>query len=160
MSPTTEVLAVGGTAPDFELRDQHGSAVTLSRLRGAPVLLVFFPAAFSSVCSSELCDLRDWWPQTRSDLSKGAELLAISCDPMFSLRGYSDAEGIDFPLLSDFWPHGAVAQAYGVFDDSFGTPRRSSYLVDPEGRVAWSVHNARPDARPVEDYAAALQQLV
>ena len=154
---TTDPLQVGDRAPDFELRDQHGATVSLSRLRGRRhALLVFFPAAFSSVCSSELCDLQDWWPQGGRD---DTELLAVSCDPMFSLRGYSDAQGIDFPLLSDFWPHGAVSQAYGVFDESSGTPQRSSYLLDQQGQVVWAVHNARPDARPVHDYRSALERL-
>ena len=152
------MLEVGDTAPDFELRDQHGSPVTLSGFRGRkPVLLVFFPAAFSSVCSSELCDLRDGYSRLTG---LGAELLAISCDPMFSLRGYSDAEGIDYPLLSDFWPHGAVAQGYAVFDDTLGRARRSTYLVDADGRIAWAVHHAAPDPRPVSDYEAALKTLL
>ena len=151
------MLDVGDEAPDFELRDQHGQSVSLSRFRGRKhVLLVFYPAVFSNVCSSELSNLRDWWPQEGRD---DAELVAISCDPMFALRGYSDAEGIEYPLLSDFWPHGEVARAYGVFDDSSGTPRRSSYLVDADGRVAWAVHNARPDRRPIEAYEAALAEL-
>jgi mycoredoxin-dependent peroxiredoxin len=154
---TTEVLPVGAQAPGFALRDQHGRTVTLAGLQGrSHVLLVFFPAAFSSVCSAELCDLRDWWPQGGRD---DTELLAVSCDQVFALRGYSDAEGIDYPLLSDFWPHGAVSQAYGVLDDSTGTSRRSSYLVDVQGAVVWSVHNARADSRPVQDYAAALELL-
>ncbi len=149
-------LDEGAQAPDFELRDQHGRSVTLSRLRGrSAVALVFFPAVFSSVCSSELSDLRDWWadPVRRP---ADAALLAISCDPMFSLRGYSDAADIDYPLLSDFWPHGAVAQRYDVFDDSVGTARRSSYVVDTEGRVAWSVHHAARVARAVTDLEQAL----
>ena len=151
-------LEPGAGAPDFELRDQHGQRRVLSAARGRPVALVFFPAAFSSVCGSELAALRDWWadPAARSS---GAELWALSCDPMFSLRGYGDAEGIDFPLLSDFWPHGAVARAYGVFDETSGTPRRSSYVVDPNGRVAWAVHNARPDPRPVADLQRAVEAL-
>jgi mycoredoxin-dependent peroxiredoxin len=151
------VLAVGDTAPDFELRDQHGRIVTMSRFHGRQhVLMVFFPAVFSSVCGAELRDLRDWWPpQGRGDTA----LLAISCDPMFALRGYSDAEDVDYPLLSDFWPHGAVCQAYGVFDDRLGTAKRSSYLVDVDGRVAWAVHSPSRDIRPVPEYEAALQQL-
>jgi peroxiredoxin len=149
------VLEVGDAAPDFELRDQHGAPVRLSSGRGRkPVLLVFFPAAFSSVCSSELNDLRDGYS---SLTGLGAEVLAISCDPMFSLRAYSDAEGIDYPLLSDFWPHGAVAQAYGVFDDTLGRAKRSTYLVDKDGKVAWTAHHAAPDPRSLHDYEAALE---
>jgi peroxiredoxin len=151
-------LEPGAVAPDFELRDQHGQRRALSALRGRPVALVFFPAAFSSVCGSELVALRDWWADP-ADRRPDVELWAISCDPMFSLRGYADAEGIDFPLLSDFWPHGAVAQAYGVLDQTSGTALRSSYVVDGEGRIAWAVHNAPSDPRPVADLEQALAAL-
>jgi mycoredoxin-dependent peroxiredoxin len=157
-APSTEVLLVGDKAPAFDLRDQHGRSVTSARLLGrSNALLVFYPAVFSSICSSELRELRDWWPREGYG---DTELLAISCDPMFSLRGYSDAEWIDFPLLSDFWPHGAVCRAFGVFDDRSGTAKRSSYLLDQEGRVAWSVHNAGRDSRPVSGYADALARLL
>jgi peroxiredoxin len=150
-------LRDGATAPDFTLRDQHGQSVSLSAYRGrSPVLLVFYPAAFSRVCSGELTALRDGWP-----LRDGAdaELLAVSCDPVFSLRAASDAERIAFPLLSDFWPHGAVSAAYGVFDRDLGTSRRSSFVLDREGRVRWQVHHATPDARRLEEYRRALSQL-
>ena len=151
------MLQVGDRAPDFELRDQHGRRVALSGLLArSHVLLVFFPAAFSSVCSAELRELRDWWPRAGRD---DTQLLAVSCDPMFSLRGYGDAEGIEFPLLSDFWPHGSVCRAYGVFDEDSGTPARASYLVDQERGVVWSTHSGRGQARPVQAYQAALQQL-
>ena len=151
------MLQVGEHAPDFELRDQHGRSIALSRLLDRRhVLLVFFPAAFSSVCGAELRELRDWWPLGGRD---DIELLAVSCDPMFSLRGYGEAEGIDFPLLSDFWPHGSVSGSYGVFDEDSGTPQRSSFLVDRDGRVVWSVHSGRGQARPVQAYQAALQEL-
>lgn len=151
------MLQVGDRAPDFDLRDQHGRTVVLSRLLAQHhVLLVFFPAAFSSVCSAELRELRDWWPSGGRD---DTQLVAVSCDPMFALRGYSDAEDIDFPLLSDFWPHGAVSLAYGVFDDIVGTARRSSYLVDRGGSVVWSVHGARAESRGVQGYGSALAQL-
>ena len=154
---TTRGLPDGSEAPDFELRDQHGTPVRLSSFRGArDAVLVFYPYAFSRVCTGELTALRDAWPQLDRD---DVAVLGLSCDPMFSLRGYSDAEGIGFPLLSDFWPHGAVAQAYGVFDETSGTPGRSSYVVDPEGRIAWAVHNARPDPRPVADLQRALEAL-
>ena len=150
-------LEVGVPAPDFALRDQHGQTVTLSSYRGSKaVLLVFYPWAFSRVCGGELQALRDELPRFRTDT---VELLAISCDPMFSLRAFGDAEKLAFPLLSDHWPHGEVARAYGVFNEQTGAADRSTYLVDRDGTVAWSVHNAIPDARDLEEYAAALAAL-
>ena len=87
-------------------------------------------------------------------------MLAISCDPVYSLRAFADAEGLNFPLLSDFWPHGAVASAYDVFDESKGRARRSSYVVDREGRVRWAVHNAMPEGRDLDEHLAQLRALV
>ena len=153
---TPEPLPVGATAPDFTLRDQHGQDVSLAALRGAPVLLVFFPWAFSRVCTGELATLRD---VRRSVEERGARLLALSCDPVFSLRAFAEAEALDYPLLSDFWPHGAVASAYGVLDLERGCPRRSSYLLDRDGAVHWSVHHETSDAREVEAHLEALQRL-
>ncbi len=150
-------LRRGALAPDFTLRDQHGQDVRLSSFRGkAAVLLVFYPAAFSRVCSGELTALRDGWPLLDR---AGAELLAISCDPVFTLRAAADAETIEFPLLSDFWPHGAVSAAYGVFDEHRGSSRRSSFALDRDGTVHWQVHNPGPEARDVEAYRRALDEL-
>ena len=149
-------LVVGAPAPALELRDQHGQRVTLASFRDRrSVLVVFFPYAFSSVCSNELRQLRDAW----SGVDRDVELLAVSTDPLYALRAFSDAEKLDFPLLSDFWPHGAVASAYGVFDEERGCARRSSFLVDQRGDLAWFVHNSMPDARSVEDYRAAIDPL-
>ena len=149
-------LRVGEPAPDFELRDQHGRTVSLSELRGRSVVLVFYPYAFSSVCTGELADLRDTWPAfDREDVA----VLGISCDPMFSLRAYADAEGLDFPLLSDFWPHGAVASAYGVLDDLRGCARRSTFVVDRDGVLRWLLHNPMGEARRTQDYLDILEDL-
>ena len=150
-------LAVGDEAPDFELRDQHGQRVRLSSYRGSrSVVLVFFPTAFSPVCSSELSTLRSTWPELER---RDVELLTVSCDPMFTLRAFSDQEGVEFRMLTDFWPHGAVSTAYDVFDRSFGCSKRSTFVIDPEGRVAWLVHNAMPDPRSVDDYIGAVELL-
>jgi len=150
-------LEVGSVAPDFSLRDQHGQRVTLSSFRGRrSAVLVFYPWAFSSVCSSELVQLRDAWP---SAAGEDTALLAVSCDPMYSLRAFGDAERLEFPLLSDFWPHGAVASAYGVFDEELGCATRSTFVVDRAGTVRWSVHNAMPDARSLEECVAAVAGL-
>jgi peroxiredoxin len=148
---------VGELAPDFELRDQHGTPVRLSDRRGASnVVLVFYPFAFSSVCSAELCALRDSFPEvTRPDV----ELMAVSADSVFALRTWADAEGFSFALLSDFWPHGAVARSYGVFDENMGAARRGTFILDKAGVVRWKVVNPIPQARDVADYQKALAEL-
>ena len=150
-------LELGAPAPDFELRDQHGQLAALSSHRGRrAVLLVFYPYAFSRVCTSELGDLRDAWAELdRPDL----EVLAISCDPVFTLRAYGEAEGLPFALLSDFWPHGEVARAYGAFDELHGCPVRSSYLLDAEGVVRWSLHHPSGQGRDPGEYLAAVAAL-
>jgi peroxiredoxin len=148
---------VGERAPDFELRDQHGQTVSLSGFRGGKaVVLVFYPFAFSRVCTGELAVLRE---QRHRFVTEDVQLLAVSCDPMFALRAFADRDGLDFPLLSDFWPHGAVSRAYGVFDDRRGCSRRSTFVVDTDGVLRWSVHNAMPDARDAEEYARVQDEI-
>jgi len=116
------IPAAGSRAPDFSTRNQYGEEVRLSDFTGRrDVVLVFYPYAFSQVCTSELAALRD-----RPDLLAAAEFLAISCDPMFTLRAYSDAQGLNFGLLTDFWPHGEIASSYGVFDADRGCALRGA----------------------------------
>jgi peroxiredoxin len=151
-------LALGGPAPDFTLRDQFGQDTTLSSYRGSKaVLILFYPYAFSNVCTGEMNLIR-----TRLDefLTFDTEVLAISCDPVYTLRAWADTDGLNFPLLSDFWPHGQVAQAYGVFDEKTGTPQRSSYVVDRDGNLAWAVHNPRSEGRDLDDHLARLRATV
>lgn len=146
----------GEAAPDFSLPDTHGTPVRLSDLRGGPVALVFYPFAFSGICSSELCELRD----NLADFERaGVRLLAVSCDPMFALRAWREREGFGFDLLSDFWPHGEVAKAYGVFSPTDGAAVRGSFLVDAAGVVRWSVVNPRSQARDLAAYRAAIEAL-
>ena len=148
-------LPLGALAPDFMLRDQFGQDVTLSSYRGTKaVTLVFFPYAFSGVCTGEMAGIRE---RLADFLTFDTEVLGISCDPVFSLRAFADADGLNFPLLSDFWPHGEVSRAYGVLDERTGAPRRSSYVVDKEGRVRWAVHNASSEARDLEEHLAQLR---
>ncbi len=146
---------LGQPAPDFALRDQHGADVRLSSYRGRKaVVVMFYPFAFSRVCSGELCAVRDSLPTFESD---GVQLLAVSCDPVYALRAFAEQDGLAFPLLSDFWPHGEVARAYGVFNEQRGCSDRSSFIVDPDGVLRWSVHNAMPDARDLEEHARVLR---
>jgi peroxiredoxin len=150
-------LEPGGPAPDFSLRDQHGATVTLSSYRGQKaVVLMFYPYAFSSVCTGELCEVRDSLPTFESDQ---VQVLAISCDPVFSLRAFAEQDGLTFPLLSDFWPHGEVAKAYGVLNEERGCADRSTFIVDRDGVLRWSVHNQMPDARDLEEQAKVLTGL-
>jgi peroxiredoxin len=144
-------------APDFELRDQHGQKVRLSTFRAEKaVVLMFYPYAFSRVCTGELCEMRD---NATRFVSDDVQLLAISCDPIFSLRAFSERDGLDFPLLSDFWPHGEVARLYDNFDDARGCANRSTFIVDKGGVLRWAVRNAMPDARDLQEYVAALDRL-
>lgn len=148
---------MGELAPDFELRDQHGTPVRLSDRRGAKnVVLVFYPFAFSSVCSGEMCALRDSFPEVSGP---DVELMAVSVDTTFSLRTWADAQSFSFALLSDFWPHGAVARSYGVFDENMGAATRGTFIMDKAGVVRWKVVNPIPQARDVADYQKALAEL-
>jgi len=150
-------LGVGEVAPDFTLRDQHGKQMTLSDFRGVKnVVVVFFPFAFSGVCTSELCEIRDDLGAFESD---DVEVLAISCDHMFSLRAWADAQGYFFPMLSDFWPHGATAQAYGVFRQSAGSALRGTFLIDRDGVVRWTLVNGTSEKRDFGGYHVALKEL-
>ena len=151
-------LEVGAQAPDFELRDQHGQRVRLSAFRGSkPVVLVFFPSAFSPVCSSELSTLREAAPELER---AGVELLTVSCDPMFTLRAFSDQQAIEFRMLSDFWPHGEVTRAYEVFNERTGAALRGTFLVDRDGVVRWSLVNGIGQGRDFSGYRTALKDLV
>ncbi len=150
-------LTIGGPAPDFTLRDQFGQDVTLSSFRGSKaVVIFFFPFAFSGVCTGEMSGIRD---RLDEFITFDTEAVAVSCDPIYSLRSFADADGLNFSLLSDFWPHGSVAKAYDVFDERVGCAQRSSYIVDKEGIVRWSVHNAMPDGRDLGEHLTQLQAL-
>lgn len=150
-------VEVGTPAPDFTLPDQHRQPTTLSSFRGErPVVLVFFPLAFTGVCTGELCAIRDRLPVLDGS---GAQVIGISCDSGPSLRVFADQEGIEYPLLSDHWPHGEVARRYGVFDERLGLALRGSFVIDREGLVRWATLNQIPDARDVADYERALAGL-
>lgn len=150
-------LSVGAEAPDFELTDQHGQLFRLSDLTGRrAALVVFFPWAFSGVCGGELHAMQAALDDLVSD---DLALLTISTDSMYALRTFADREGFTFPMLSDFWPHGAVAEAYGVLHPDIGIALRGTFLVDRDGIVRWTVVNSIPDARDVGDYRAAVAAL-
>ena len=150
-------LANDTKAPDFELPNQFGEHVRLSDFRGKkPVALVFFPLAFSSTCTSELCALRDNLNLFQAD---SVELMGISVDSKATLRAFAEAEGYDFTLLADFWPHGDVAKEYGVFIAEKGFANRATFLIDIDGVIRASIITAPGQARSLEEYTAALAEL-
>ena len=150
-------VEIGDEAPDFELPDQHGTPVKLSSFRGGKiVVLVFYPLAFSPVCSTELCAMREDFPEVSRD---DVELLTVSVDSLYSHRVWAEQENFQFSLLSDFWPHGAVAKAYGVFDQDRGVALRGTFVIDKEGVVRWKVVHPIPQARDIADYQKAIAAL-
>jgi mycoredoxin-dependent peroxiredoxin len=149
-------LSVGDTAPEFSLRDQDKQEVSLAELRGTPVLLVFYPFAFSGLCTGELCQLRD---ELADYTAAGVKVLAISTDPTFSLKAFREQQGFDFPLLSDFWPHGATAEAYEAFNEKAGMALRATFLVDADGKVAFAEVNSPGDVREQSGWKNAVAGL-
>ena len=150
-------LEVGGSAPDFKLKNQHGEEVSLSSFKGKKnVVVLFYPFAFSGICTGELCGLRD---DLSSFQNESVELLAISTDPMYSLKAFAEKEGYKFSLLADFWPHGEVAKKYGVFNEERGCAVRGTFIIDKNGVLRWSVVNNLGDARNLVDYKEALAKL-
>ncbi|WP_240644269.1 peroxiredoxin [Antribacter gilvus] len=143
----------GDPAPDLTLPDTHGTPVHLADLRGEAVLVVFYPFAFSGTCTGELCELRD---NIEDFETAGVRLLAVSTDPVFTLKAWQEKEGFGFDLLSDFWPHGEAARAFGVFDENSGHALRGSFLIDADGIVRWAVVNPRGQRRDLEGYRQAL----
>jgi peroxiredoxin len=144
-------------APDFELPNQFGEHIRLSDFRHKkPVVLVFYPLAFSSTCTSELCELRD---NIALFNDKSIELLGVSVDSKATQRAFAEAEGYQFNLLADFWPHGAVAKEYGVFLPEKGFANRASFLIDTNGIIRASFITTPAEARSIADYRAALAEL-
>ncbi len=150
-------IPVGAQAPDFELKDNHGAPVRLSGFRGhRNVVLLFYPFAFTGVCTGELSEIRDRLEQFAE---RDAEVLAVSNDSIHTLRVFGEQEDLPFPLLSDFWPHGNVSRAYGVFDEDKGCAVRGTFVIDRPGVVRATVTSAMADARDVSEYLAALDTL-
>lgn len=150
-------VEIGTPAPDFTLNNQFGAPVTLSDYRGRKnVLLVFFPKAFTGICTGELCAIEDEKQYLETD---DTAVLAVSTDTDATLKAFAEAEGYEYQLLSDHWPHGAVAEAYGVFLPERGFATRGTFLVDKDGVLRWSVVNSPGEARSTSDYRSALAAL-
>jgi len=151
-------LEIDTRAPDFELPNQFGEHIRLSDFAGkSPVALVFFPLAFSSTCTAELCTLRD---NLATFKQSGVELLGISVDSKATLRAFAEQEHYDFNLLADFWPHGAVAKEYGVFLEEKGFANRATYIIDVKGIIRAGFKTAPGEARSLAEYQAALEHVL
>jgi mycoredoxin-dependent peroxiredoxin len=156
MNHGADTVEVGAPAPDFGLRDQHNVVISLSDFRGRAVLLVFYPLAFTGVCAGELNLIQADLDALQNDQ---VQVLAVSVDSPYTLRVFSDTEGLKFPLLSDFWPHGGTAQAYGIFDPEAGVATRASFLIDGDGIVRWKVLSDLSHPRDHAAYHEAIATL-
>ncbi|WP_020495302.1 peroxiredoxin [Sciscionella marina] len=150
-------IEVGAKAPDFTLNDYNRQPVSLADYRDKKnVLVVFYPFAFSGICTGELCGVRDSIDTFSNDK---VEIIGVSVDTTFSLKVWSAQEGYTFPLLSDFWPHGEVAKAFGVFNEAAGMANRGTFLIDTEGVVRFAEVNEPGEARDQEAWKKAIAAL-
>jgi mycoredoxin-dependent peroxiredoxin len=150
-------IEVGALAPDFTLRDQNNEQVTLSSFRGRKaVLLVFYPLAFTGICTGELCKVRDDLATFQND---DVQVITISVDSPYSHKIFAEREGYQFPLLSDFWPHGAVAQQYGVFNEAAGIANRGTFLIDRDGVVRFAEMNEPGQGRDAQRWREAIKEV-
>jgi len=151
------ILGEGALAPEFALPDQHGAPHRLAALRGErAVVLAFVPFAFSRVCTRELGELDAAAPMFDA---AGVDLFVLSVDSKHALRAWAEDEGVGLTLLSDFWPHGAIARAYGAFDEAAGFARRASFAIGADGVIRSSFEAPPGEARPLVAYREALASL-
>lgn len=148
---------IGHPAPGFDLPDQAGNRVTLESFRGQRTVVVFIPFPFTGVCEGELCTIRDRL-STLNALQ--ADVVVITCDTRPVNKRWSDENGFEFPVLSDFWPHGVVAQMYGAFNDTLGCANRYTFILDEDHIVRDVIHTDElGTAREFDAYATALTAL-
>ena len=151
-------LTIGSTAPDFQLENQHGESIRLSEvLAKKPVALVFFPLAFSGICTGEFCELQE---NLNVFNDSDIELLGVSIDSKFSLKAWAEKEGYDFSILADFWPHGEVARLYDVFVDDLGFATRATFVIGQDQVIKSAIVTAPGEARDFSAYKAAVAELV
>lgn len=144
---------VGEPAPDFSLLDQHGRTLTLESFRGVGLLMVFIPFAFTDTCTNELVDLRGAEDLLGHDSVK---VVVVSCDSIYTLKAWADAHAYDGTILADFWPHGAAARSYGIFNEDKGLANRGSFLIDGNGIVRWAIVSPMGQPRDLDAYRDAL----
>ncbi|MBQ0905147.1 peroxiredoxin [Micromonospora sp. U21] len=149
-------VEVGAEAPDFVLKDQNNQEVRLSTFRGRrTVLLVFYPLAFTGTCQGELSEVRDNLDEYAND---DVQVLTVSVDSVYSHKVWADREGYQFPMLADFWPHGAVARAYRVFNDVAGFANRGTFVIDKTGVVRFAEMNGPGEARDQQGWRKAVAE--
>jgi len=150
-------VEAGSQAPEFTLKDSNHQQVSLSSFRGSKhVLLVFYPFAFSGTCQGELCQLRD---ELADYSSADVQVVGVSVDTPYSLKMWAEQQGYEFPLLSDFWPHGEVASTYGVFNEKAGFANRGTFLIDKDGVVRFAEYNGPGERRDQEAWKKAVAAL-
>jgi mycoredoxin-dependent peroxiredoxin len=151
------MIDVGGSAVDFTLKDQNNELFTLSAFRGdKAVLLVFYPFAFTGICTGELNALRDSAADFANDV---VQAVTISCDSVYAHKVFAERERFAFPLLSDFWPHGEVARSHDSFSEEAGAALRGTFLVDREGVVRFVERNGLGRGRDPQAWRAAIAAL-
>ena len=150
-------IDVGAQAPDFTLKDQNNQEVRLADFRGRKaVLLVFYPLTFTGTCRGELIEVRDNLSEYAND---AVQVLAVSVDSQYSHKVWAMQEGFEFPMLADFWPHGAVARTYGVFNEAAGFANRGTFLIDKAGVVRFAEMAGPGVARDQKAWRVALADL-
>jgi len=153
----SDLLPVGSVAPDFVLKDQNNQEVRLADFRGRKnVLLVFYPLAFTGTCQGELCLIRD---NLNDFANESTQVLSISVDSSYAHKVWATEQGYEFPLLADFWPHGAVASAYGVFNPDRGFANRGTFVIDTDGIIRYAEMNLPGEARDQDAWRKALAAL-
>jgi mycoredoxin-dependent peroxiredoxin len=151
-------IDVGAQAPDFRLKDQNNQEVQLSDFRGRKaVLLVFYPLAFTGTCQGELAEINNNLAEYANELT---QVLTVSVDSPYSHKVWAEREGYDFPLLADFWPHGAVAQAYGVFNAEAGFANRGTFVIDAAGVIRYAQMQGPGESRDQKSWREALAEIV
>jgi peroxiredoxin len=149
--------AIGSPAPRFELIDQSRNPVSLDSLKGSKSLVVFIPFPFTGNCDSEACAIRDQL-STLSGLD--ARVVVITCHAVPTAKRWADENGFEFPVLSDFWPHGEIAKAYGAFNEERGVANRYTFVLDEDGIVRDIVNtDSLGVAREFDSYVEALQRI-
>ena len=146
-------VEVGSEAPDFTLRDENGKEVSLSSLRGQNVVLLFFPAAFSGICTKELHQATELGEQYDA---AGAQVYGISVDSPFALKAWKRDEGLKANFLSDFHPKGAIATEYEAYIPEAGVATRATYVIDKDGKVAHKMINHPGEMRDQDSIIQAL----
>jgi peroxiredoxin (alkyl hydroperoxide reductase subunit C) len=148
-------LAVGNAAPEFRLMSQEREEISLDDLKGKPSLIVFMPYPHTPTCESEACEIRDNWDSFEKF---GANVVMITTHAIPTNRNWAEAKGFNFPILSDYWPHGEVSRAYETFDETFGYAKRTTYVLDAEGVIREVIASDQlREARPFADYLPALE---